>query len=231
MVERSHGHPQGRRQRVSANPVRDSDGAIRGAIVVKQDMTEQHQAREDLAGMLDRLREMAVVDELTCLHNRRGFFAVAEHQLKLAQRNDYPVLLMFADVDGLKQINDQLGHHTGDEALRDAADVLRTTFRDSDLLARLGGDEFVILACHATLAEASTFRARLEQNMRVHNASAARAYTVSISTGASEFDPQRPESLAVLMNRADAVMYEGKRLNQSRASIGLVELGSSGEAR
>ena len=88
---------------------------------------------------------MAVRDELTGLTNRRGFLTLADQQLKLALREKLPLLLVFIDMDGLKAINDKLGHAVGDRALVDLGDVIRETFRESDVIGRLGGDEFVAL--------------------------------------------------------------------------------------
>jgi PAS domain S-box-containing protein len=98
------------------------------------------------ARMQAALRNLSLTDELTGLCNRRGFLALAEQHLKLARRLRRSVCLVFADLDDLKQINDTLGHQCGDEALVKTAEVLRETFRHSDILGRLGGDEFMALA-------------------------------------------------------------------------------------
>ena len=100
---------------------------------------------ERIAALQDDLRRAAAVDPLTHLNNRRGFLPIAEHQLRIAQRTREPVALVFVDVDGLKHVNDTLGHAVGDTLIAEAAVVLRTTFRASDLPARMGGDEFCIL--------------------------------------------------------------------------------------
>src|SRR5262249_35377488 len=97
--------------------------------------------------ILDReLRRLALTDDLTCVFNRRGFFAAATQQLKRAIRKSERLLLFFCDVDGLKQVNDTFGHEEGDLALIRVADALEKSFRSSDIVARLGGDEFVVLA-------------------------------------------------------------------------------------
>jgi len=90
--------------------------------------------------LLEReLRRLALTDDLTCLYNRRGFFAVATQLLKLSRRKAQPLLLFYCDVDNLKQINDSFGHHTGNLALIRAADALEHSFRDADAVARIGG--------------------------------------------------------------------------------------------
>src|SRR5260370_8413738 len=116
--------------------------------------------------LMDReLRYPAVTDDLTCLYNRRGFFAAATQQLKLAQRNAQSLLLLFCDVDGLKKINDTCGHREGDLALIRTADALEQSFRGSDILSRLGGDEFVVLALEASNQSEEVILRRLDKNL------------------------------------------------------------------
>jgi diguanylate cyclase (GGDEF)-like protein len=156
------------------------------------------------------LRYLALTDDLTCLYNRRGFFAAATQQLKLAQRNGHSVLLFFCDVDNLKQINDSYGHREGDLALVRTADALEGAFRDSDVLARLGGDEFAALALEASPQDEGVILHRLEESTRKSNVGESR-YVLSLSVGVARFDPQRAISLGELMEKADLDMYEQKR--------------------
>jgi len=160
------------------------------------------------------LGNLALSDELTGVYNRRGFLALAERQLKLGRRSGRAILVFFADVDGLKQINDKFGHKEGDLALVHAAQVLEKTFRDSDVIARFGGDEFAVLALEVSGHSESTIRARLDRNLKELNARYSRC-TLSISLGAARFDPTSPRSpgsIEQLMIRADEAMYEEKRL-------------------
>jgi diguanylate cyclase (GGDEF)-like protein len=169
--------------------------------------------------LLDReLRHLALTDELTCLYNRRGFFAAAAQQLKLASRNSQNLLLLYCDVDNLKKINDSYGHREGDLALIHAADALEQTFRDSDILARLGGDEFVVLATEASAQTSEVLLRRLEKALKKSNAGESR-YKLSVSVGVARFDPKRAVSLGELMAQADEAMYQQKR-NQQEASNG-----------
>ncbi len=157
------------------------------------------------------LRNLSLEDDLTGLYNRRGFVALAEQQLRMARRKEIRLLVAFADVDGLKAINDTHGHVVGSEAIVEAASVLRETFRDSDILARFGGDEFVILMPET---EAETFIApaeRLRRNLAAFNENGSRPYRLSISVGAAAYDPKQPASLAQLIERADKAMYDNKR--------------------
>src|SRR5216684_659667 len=164
--------------------------------------------------LLDReLRYLALTDDLTCLYNRRGFFAAAAQQLKLASRNAQNLLLLFCDLDNLKKINDSYGHLEGDLALIRTADALEHAFRDSDILARIGGDEFVVLASEATSQTQEVLLRRLEESLKQFNAGESR-YELSLSVGVAPFDPKRPISLGELMAQADEAMYVQKRSHQ-----------------
>jgi diguanylate cyclase (GGDEF)-like protein len=156
------------------------------------------------------LRHLALTDDLTCLYNRRGFFAAATQQLKLALRNAQSMLLLFCDVDNLKQINDSYGHREGDLALVRTADALEEAFRDSDILARLSGDEFAVLALQASRQNEAAILHRLEKSLKQSNTNETR-YTLSLSVGVARFDPQHAISLGELMEHADRDMYQQKR--------------------
>jgi diguanylate cyclase (GGDEF)-like protein len=165
--------------------------------------------------LLDReLRYLALTDDLTCLYNRRGFFAAATQLVKLAHRNAQRLFLFFCDVDNLKKINDSFGHREGDLALIRAADALEQTFRDSDVMARLSGDEFAVLALEVSDQGQEIIRRRLEKNLKTSSASEKR-YELSLSVGVAQFDPKRAASLGELMLQADKDMYEQKRKRSS----------------
>jgi diguanylate cyclase (GGDEF)-like protein len=167
--------------------------------------------REELG---KELLNLSITDPLTGLHNRRGFISLAAQQLKLSDRNRRAVLLFFADLDGLKWINDMLGHEEGDKALVEAATVFKETFRTSDIIARLGGDEFAIIAIDAAEASAEILKARLQSLVDARNHQEGRRYRISISVGCSYYDPENPCSLDELMARADQQMYEQKKFKK-----------------
>jgi diguanylate cyclase (GGDEF)-like protein len=124
------------------------------------------------------------------------------------------MLLLFVDVDGLKRINDNHGHTEGDLVLIDIANILKGTFRESDITARIGGDEFVVLAVKNTDVNGEIPTTRLQKNLDEHNAKGSRGYQLSISVGTTQFDPEQPLSVDELLARADALMYEQKRGKQ-----------------
>jgi diguanylate cyclase (GGDEF)-like protein len=161
--------------------------------------------------LLDReLRYLALTDDLTCLFNRRGFFAAATQQLKIAHRAGQSLLLFFCDVDHLKKINDTFGHHEGDLALIRTADALEESFRDSDILSRLGGDEFVALASETSTQTKEIILRRLEKNLKKSSAAEVR-YQLSLCVGVARFDPKHAITLGELMVQADKAMYQKKR--------------------
>jgi diguanylate cyclase (GGDEF)-like protein len=156
------------------------------------------------------LHSLAFTDDLTGLHNRRGFLALTRHQLKLARRNAQGLLLFFCDVDHLKEINDSYGHREGDLALIRVGHALQQTFRESDILGRLCGDEFGVLALEASSANKETILHRLEKSLDKSNVNQP-GYKLSLSVGVSRFDPKSSILLDELLVQADRAMYEQKR--------------------
>lgn len=173
---------------------------------------------EALRRNADLLVSLSLVDELTQLRNRRGFFELAEQALKVARRERHMLGLFFVDLNGLKQINDHLGHLVGDQALRDTADALRSTFRESDIVARLGGDEFVALA-HVQ-NDTSTLRERLREQLAALNAGAGRPYKLDVSIGTTLVNAASNETIEALIALADADMYEEKRASSGIRYVG-----------
>jgi diguanylate cyclase (GGDEF)-like protein len=164
-----------------------------------------------LSDLQKELRRMATVDELTGLLNRRGFLAVAEHQLRLAARVGEPVALLFMDLDNLKTVNDSLGHAAGDRMLRETADIMAATFRDSDLIGRVGGDEFCVLLATSEDPGAKIALGRLREVTARRNVEPTQPYQLAFSVGITEFDPGNPSAVQELMEAADSLMYAEKR--------------------
>ncbi|HZO18334.1 MAG TPA: diguanylate cyclase [Gemmatimonadaceae bacterium] len=203
-----HRNGHWRSMEVIGNAVLDQHG-VPTIIINARDLTERQRLQAEL-------RRMSVTDDLTGLNNRRGFFMLAEQEMKLARRLKKDLLLVFVDLDDFKSINDSHGHQVGDQALVETAEILRTTFRESDVLARLGGDEFVALAMFSADETDDVIESRLHQTLAEHNARPGRRYTVSISTGTARFDARNVQSLAELMAIADDALYEQKRARKSR---------------
>lgn len=156
------------------------------------------------------LHALSLTDELTGLYNRRGFLTLAAEDLRQARRRQTELVLAFADLDGLKTVNDRYGHAEGDQAIRDAAVILQQTFRDSDLVARLGGDEFIVLLRDATPYATDRAQTRLARRLREHNAEGQRPYELSLSMGFARERAFDDASLERLIAAADREMYRSK---------------------
>jgi diguanylate cyclase (GGDEF)-like protein/PAS domain S-box-containing protein len=170
---------------------------------------------------IEALENLSLTDDLTGLYNRRGFLTLAEQQLKHAQRSDEQLVLVFADLDGLKQINDRFGHQEGSNAIMRAAQILKETFRESDIVARLGGDEFTVLATVASSDRADIIKIRLEQKLKGFNVLHDQPYNLSMSIGVVLLDPRNKLSIDDLIRKADAAMYEHKHAlkEQSKSKV------------
>jgi len=159
----------------------------------------------------DALRTLALVDELTSLYNRRGFVTLAERQLSLARRKKLPLVLIAADVDDLKGINDRFGHAAGDQALVAAANILKQTYREADIVARIGGDEFTVFPIEASSASVDMLVERLDGNLRRYNEGHQREFTLSMSTGVALFEGELSKDVQQLLSEADSQLYQQKR--------------------
>ncbi len=184
--------------------------------LVQTDLDGEHLARA-LRHAIERNRlhtallDLALVDDLTGLYNRRGFLTLATRDLRLAHRGNETLLVAFADLDDLKGVNDTAGHAVGDRALRDTAALLRQTFRDSDLVARIGGDEYAVLVRHAGPESAGVLAERLKRQLRDFNRRAGRPYQLAISLGFAAHKASTLGSVAGLLDRADRALYRDKR--------------------
>ena len=168
-------------------------------------------AEQELAAV-----QLATMDELTSLSNRRGFEALSRQVLSLSMRHEKPVSLLYFDLDFFKQINDEFGHSEGDIALVEFSRLLKTTFRESDVLGRLGGDEFVALAGNTTAAQLDRPLERLKSAIESYNIEARRGYDLKYSVGVIEFDSARHIDILDLLKEADAQMYENKKQRRGR---------------
>jgi diguanylate cyclase (GGDEF)-like protein len=188
-----------------------------GARIVELQDSLRQRVRELEAAVAERklaeeaLRNLSLTDHLTGLYNHRGFHNLAEHHAKMARRSGIKSLLIYADMDGLKEINDTMGHQAGSAAIAGIADVLRNTFRDCDIVARLGGDEFAILAPNVSLAESKKMIERLRTNLKTYNDQCDHDFELSLSIGAVEVDHHEGVDIQEQMARADAAMYREKR--------------------
>ena len=193
---------------IISSPVKDEKGDIIAGIESVRDVTERRLIEE-------KLHDMTMRDDLTGLYNRRGFFAMTDQQMKFAKRMNRRMLVFSADLDNLKVINDTFGHKEGDSALIETANIVKETFRESDIVARIGGDEFVILQLEDHVNNSEILIQRLQNNFGRHNAKSDKPYELSISTGISHYDPVSLCSIDELLVQADKEMYEQKKLKRT----------------
>jgi diguanylate cyclase (GGDEF)-like protein len=162
------------------------------------------------------VRQLSLTDDLTGLLNRRGFYTHARQQLKVARRSQQACVLLLGDLNDFKDINDGFGHAEGDRALTSVADVLRLTFRESDLIARVGGDEFMVLAIDTNNEEGDELGRRVRDRLSRAHTAYGLPLPLSMSIGRVAIDPTASHAFEELVAMADTAMYEQKRTKQGR---------------
>jgi len=214
-IEERETWPDGRETWVSTTkvPLRDRRGRIVGIFGLSRDITEKKLAERRLAEQAEQLAEqarvlasLALVDELTGLYNRRGLTAYGEQLLHRSRRDGSPAALLFLDLDGLKRINDTLGHAVGDEALRTLADAVRETTRSTDVAARIGGDEFCVVLGGETAVVVELVVDRIHAALR----RSPLPFELGVSVGSLEIDSATNGSMEELLLQADRSMYWNK---------------------
>lgn len=198
--------------------LKDERGNVNGHLGTVTDITDLKSAEAEI-------RELSLTDEMTGLRNRRGFIVLSEQQLKLSRKRqahlpgDLDLMLVYADLDGLKQINDKYGHQAGDLAIIKAADILRETFRDSDIVARMGGDEFTVLVVDAATDNEEVIQNRLRDNLAAANEVRNTPYELGVSIGITRIPADSSDSIEKLLTKADEAMYEHKRSRKAAAAL------------
>lgn len=199
-------------------PLRYMDGNKLGTLCII-DRKPRTLDEEDL-GVLRDLAEMAegelnaiqlaTIDDLTRISNRRGFVTLAQNSLSLCARQDSPVSLVFFDLDRFKPINDRYGHAEGDRVLVSFAGLMRKTFRDSDVFARIGGDEFAVLLTNTGQQQAIEIVERFRSLIEAFNSRMDRGYDIAFSDGIVSVKPDDECSIDDMLREADVLMYEKK---------------------
>ena len=190
--------------RVKCKPLPDG-----GRMLVYADVT-------DLVQQADKLKELATVDGMTGLFNRRHFFSLAEMEWSRYQRHWRPMSLLMIDIDRFKSINDRFGHDVGDHVIVQIADICRMEKRKSDVVARFGGEEFLLLLPETALEEAHQVAERLRHRVETRDLSvASRAISATISIGVAQANPYM-ESLFDVIKLADQALYAAKNAGRNR---------------
>ncbi|MDG5816612.1 GGDEF domain-containing protein [Chitinispirillales bacterium ANBcel5] len=183
-------------------------------------------ALEELETYNKQLDNISQTDELTGLLNRRGFLKNSRTNMSVAKRMQQDGILFFADLDGLKQINDTYGHEEGDEAIITVADILRRTFRQNDAIARLGGDEFTIFTINTSMDMLKKFESRIYSFIDQYNRRSEKPYTLSISIGAVPFDYDKDIEIEELLAQADNKLYKKKKSKKASFAMNLELVGN-----
>ncbi len=181
------------------------------ALTLASAVTGRRESENALRSYSVEMEQLALTDELTGLRNRRGFLVLADQALRMARRTRSKCALVFVDLDGLKRVNDTRGHAAGDALIADAARVLGSVFRESDVVGRVGGDEFAVLALLDEHDGATAVSARLQSEIDRFNAELVPTLRVAMSIGIEEINCAAETPLDVLLSRADRAMYERKR--------------------
>jgi len=199
-------------------PLRYLDGNKLGTLCIidqkprimdEDDCTMLRDLAEMAEGELSAI-QLATIDDLTKISNRRGFISLAQNSINLCARQETPVSMVFLDLDKFKPINDQFGHAEGDHALITFAELMRKSFRDSDVFARIGGDEFVVLLTNTEQEHAAEIVARFRGQIDAYNAEAKRGYDLCFSDGIVSMLPDQDSLVDDLLCEADVLMYEKK---------------------
>jgi diguanylate cyclase (GGDEF)-like protein len=163
--------------------------------------------------------DLSLRDGLTDLYNLRGFRLLAEQGLRLARRLNSPFSVLFIDLDDLKKTNDTLGHRAGSDLLIEVSEILKSSFRESDVLGRIGGDEFAV-AGQFSAEHIAQARHQLEVSATVANRARSHPPALSFSVGCVTMATGDQETLDSLLARADAAMYVEKRRKKAQAAKG-----------
>ena len=191
-------------------------------IIPRELAEEDRQLLRDLASMVEEeiaAVQLATMDELTLLSNRRGFETLGQHALSVCKRLGKPASLLFFDLNNFKKINDTYGHAEGDRALSTFASALRDVFRESDVVARMGGDEFIVLLTNSDYVETSSSIDRLMQKLNDINQQAQCGYDICFSVGQVQYHPEQHASITALLSEADAKMYAHKQASKQVTKI------------
>ncbi|MEH6558575.1 MAG: sensor domain-containing diguanylate cyclase [Oceanicoccus sp.] len=209
----------------AGHPLRAPNGDIMGTLCIIDSVPKIMQeddflALVDLAAMVEQelgALQLATIDDLTALSNRRGFNRMAEHSMNLCYRQKLPITLAYFDLNKFKSINDEYGHAEGDRALTVFSSQMEKSFRDSDVLGRIGGDEFVVLFTNADKALASRIVSRFSDNLRMASAELKCIFSLEFSCGIVEFDRDKHNNIDALLAAADSEMYQHKRSEKNVA--------------
>ncbi len=181
-------------------------GLIENALVDKN---------QELSAALERIRELAIKDELTGAYNRRHVSEILAQQKALADRGDYSFTMCFIDLDFFKRVNDRFGHSAGDQVLRSFADITMNILREVDCVARMGGEEFLLVLAGTSQRDALLAAERLALSLRDMVVSQNEPETrITASMGITEY--RKGEEIQTMLDRVDKALYDAKRTGRNK---------------
>nr|WP_297347014.1 sensor domain-containing diguanylate cyclase [uncultured Glaciecola sp.] len=175
---------------------------------------EDKQLLKDLGAMVEqeiKSIQLATLDQLTLISNRRGFLSLVEHSVKVCRRTRVPMSFLLFDLNKFKIINDEYGHHEGDFVLITFAQIMLQTFRNSDVIGRLGGDEFVVMLSDSDQNHTNGIVERFAKAVEQANATINKPYEIEYSVGVEYFQHDTKKSAKEMIQDADASMYKQKK--------------------
>ncbi len=203
-------------------PLNNPDGSI-SKLVTLRDITKRKKMEE-------QLQTSSITDNLTGLLNRRGFFTLSGQQWKLSDRNKSGMSLFYFDVDNMKNTNETLGNSAGDQALMDISNILKKSFRKSDIIARISGDEFAVLIPEKSEHDIENIvSSNVLRNLKNYNKKKGRVCELSLSTGIAHYDPAQPCSVDELLMQADTLMHRNKMYSPTDKEIPILKKKDHGE--
>ena len=196
-----------------------------GVVMVANEISSiRHQLTErnvQLAGIVDRIQDMAIRDELTGMYNRRHATERLGKIREMANRNAFRFMVMYIDLDHFKRVNDNHGHHVGDEVLRVFSTMVRESLSGRDFAARLGGEEFLVVLVKTDQEQGMAMAETLRRAVTSLVFPSASGLKMSASIGVAEF--RQGESLDQLLARADAALYRAKHGGRNRVCLAAEE--------
>jgi len=184
---------------------------------VQQD--ELKQKNRQLEDMLTRVENLAIMDPLTGLFNRRRFESILANEFKRAARYQNPLSCLMIDIDHFKSVNDTFGHQTGDMVLKEVAGIIQTTIREVDTAARWGGEEFVVLSPNTSRENAKRVAERIRSAFTSHAFAGIDGQRVTISIGISGTPSPSIDTKDKLIHAADVALYEAKKNGRNRVEV------------
>ncbi len=186
-------------------------GVLFGGVVTFLSLRRARDFKERISEKTRELEYYATMDDMTNTYNRRMGLELLKNHYTLSRRGGRSLSVCFVDIDGLKTVNDNYGHMSGDRLIEDISEILKSSVRESDIVARMGGDEFLVVLPECGIEGAAKVMKRVEGRIALYNEISSRGYRASVSYGIAESSGENKESVEKLLMEADNRMYSMKR--------------------